>query len=88
MAAAANLQRVRSKIERVVIEFLDQLIEDGFSDFRIENVRAYVESCGVTVAPDSPGRILRMLRREGVVDYWIVNRSESLYRIVSVNGRT
>jgi hypothetical protein len=38
----------------------------------------------VQVAPDSPGRILRQLRRAGRVDYRIVNRAQSLYEITAV----
>lgn len=37
-----------------------------------------------TVAPDSPGRILRDLRKRGEVDYKIVSRAMSLYEVVSV----
>jgi hypothetical protein len=38
----------------------------------------------LNVAPDSPSRILRELRKQGRVDYIVVNRAASLYRVVAV----
>jgi hypothetical protein len=32
------------------------------------------------VAPDSPGRVLRMLRGDGSLDYTVLNRAKSLYQ--------
>lgn len=34
------------------------------------------------VAPDSPGRILRLLRQSGRINYVVISRSKSLYRII------
>jgi hypothetical protein len=87
-AQQQNLGRVRQKIDGVVVEFLEQLLDDGFSDFRMDDLHAFVTKRGYDVAPDSPGRVLRALRRIGEVDYWIVRRSDSLYRLVHVRGRT
>jgi hypothetical protein len=35
-------------------------------------------------APESPGRILRVLRQEGQLNYRIVSRNQSLYELLSV----
>lgn len=33
------------------------------------------------IAPDSPSRILRALRQAQMIDYTVVNRRQSLYRV-------
>jgi hypothetical protein len=36
------------------------------------------------VAPASPDRVLRQLRKQGVIDYRVVSRSASQYEILGV----
>ena len=39
---------------------------------------------GNRVAPDSPGRILRQLRQQRLLNYEVVSRRQSLYRVLPV----
>jgi len=51
--------------------------------FHADDLRRYVVNRLPEVAPDSPGRILRVLRQEGRLDYVVVDRSLSLYQFRS-----
>jgi hypothetical protein len=72
----SDLHRCAQKIEQTVIRFCV-----GAGQFHIDELRQFVEAHTGPIAPDSPGRILRQLRKRGIVSYEIVNRSQSLYRI-------
>lgn len=52
----------------------------GALDFHMEELRRRFPDR----APDSAGRILRLLRQKGVIDYVVVNRGQSHYRLVDV----
>jgi len=53
--------------------------------FHMEDLRKFVEQgVGGKIAPDSPGRILRQLRQEGELNYEVLSRHESLYKILPV----
>lgn len=75
--------RVRSRIGSLVMAFCLWQCEN-FSDgaFYMEDLRRYVEKhIKGQIAPDSPGRILRELRKQRRLDYTVVSRSKSLYRM-------
>ncbi len=59
--------------------FLDRLRADGRCQFHMEELRQWI---GADAAPDSAGRILRLLRQRGVIDYKVANRAQSLYEIL------
>jgi hypothetical protein len=69
--------RVRSRIGSLILEFCRQ------SDkFHMEDLRRFVERrVGGRIAPASPDRILRQLRQERYLDYQVLSRTESLYRV-------
>lgn len=71
-----DLTRVSKNIEIHVLNFCSINRE-----FHMEELTRFVSSKARGVAPDSPARILRQLRGSGVLDYVVVNRSQSLYRI-------
>lgn len=74
-----HLARVTSRIKAAIIAFTARK-----TLFRADQLRAYVAlRCGTT-APASADRILRNLRQRGRLNYVVVNRRESLYRIVEV----
>lgn len=51
----------------------------------MDELRRYVgRELEEAIAPDSPGRILRQLRQQGVLNYAVVSRRQSLYRVVPV----
>jgi hypothetical protein len=70
-----HLRRVRSKIARAVLEFCD-----AHTEFHAAQLRAYVVAQEL-VAPASPDRILRDLRQKGFLDYEVIDRRASLYRV-------
>lgn len=68
--------RVRAKIGGLILTFYRAHI--GMA-FHAEDLRRYVLALAPEIAPDSPGRILRMLRQEGQLDYVVIDRRDSLY---------
>lgn len=78
----AHLSRVRSAIGAVIASWLRA--RGVGAVFRASQLRAHVaEVCGEK-APASADRILRALRRDGVVAYIVVDRRASLYRLTWV----
>lgn len=73
-----NLERVAGAIAQIVLHFCRMR-----NEFHMEELRQYVVDRGI-VAPASPDRILRWLRQKGFLDYEVINRRDSLYRIKSV----
>lgn len=77
-----NIERVGNQIARFVKQFMDQ--RKG-REFHADEMRRYVAAnVDGYVAPGSPDRILRDLRQRRVVNYELVSRSQSLYRVVPV----
>jgi hypothetical protein len=73
-----HLRRVAAKIGPVVLDFCSQ-----YSSFHAAQLRAYVVK-ETQVAPASPDRILRALRQKGFLDYEVVDRRASLYRVKKI----
>ena len=65
---AANRDRVASRIGAAIVAFLAERTE-----FRGEDLLAHVEREVGKVAPGSPDRILRLLRKQGRVNYRVVD---------------
>ena len=80
-----NLARVRSRIASCVLTFCASRLL-LCPTFRMAQLQEYV-AAEVSSAPASPDRILRQLRKEGLLDYVVVDRAGSLYRILSVKER-
>lgn len=76
-----ELTRVRSNIGDVVLKFAEEHYGREFHD---ADLVAYVSSRGVKASPSSPTRILRQLKKEGLISYTLVSRAKSLYKIDSV----
>jgi len=78
--------RVRSRIGSLIMEFCHfQFGTFADAEFYMEELRGYVEKrVQGTIAPDSPGRILRQLRQQQQLNYKVISRSKSLYRVVPV----
>lgn len=77
-AQHAQLRRVMTNIADVVRAFCRS--RTGCT-FTAADLVAYVVARMPAVAPDSPGRILRELRRSGDVDVELVDRAGSRYRV-------
>jgi hypothetical protein len=77
-----NIARVHAKIAPVIAAFFH---ERGIgSQFHVDDLRRYVARRYAVIAPDSAGRIMRDMRVKQWVDYEVVNRRASLYRITSL----
>jgi hypothetical protein len=72
-----ELGRVRTAIVDSIIDFA---IDRGTGNsFHMEELRDFVRAEHSNIAPDSPGRILRDLRQDNVLNYRVISRSQSLY---------
>lgn len=83
MSQSANLTRVSANISDIVWRFCLRRWR-LHAPFNMTDLVAHVTAMMPFIAPDSPSRILRELRRQGRVDYVVVNRAASLYRVVAV----
>lgn len=73
-----QVARVSGRIAPLVLEFCRRRMASARRHFRASELRAFVES-EQPVAPGSADRILRLLRRDGVVAYTVTNRRDSEY---------
>jgi hypothetical protein len=76
---ARQIKRVIGKIGPKVLAFIQERGVHG--TFHAKELHDYV---GTHVAPASSDRILRELRLAGVIDYEVINRRQSFYRIVKL----
>ncbi len=81
-----EIERVGNKIEKHILIFALSRIDAGSPCFYMEDLVRFVQN-RVGVAPDSASRILRMLRQAKKMDYEVVSRSDSYYRIKKVGDR-
>lgn len=83
-----NLNRVSERIGGLVLAFCAEAVRTSHAVFCMEELREYVYQQQLGhIAPDSPGRILRMLRREKRLDYTVLSRSQSLYEITFIEEK-
>lgn len=77
MSQQMELFRVSERIGELVLEFFRAInIDETFHAEDLENfVSKYVKS-----TPGSATRVMRDLRKKGVLNYSLVKRSESLYK--------
>ncbi len=77
--------RVRSRIGKLILEFCTERVKHFEGTFFMEELRVYVDrKLAGCIAPDSPGRILRQLRKQGELNYVVLFRSQSLYQLKPV----
>lgn len=77
-----QLARVADGIERTVFTWCSHNI--GRSFHLAEFTTAVQAAHNGYVAPDSPARLLRLLRQRGLVKVALLSRSSSLYRVDGV----
>jgi hypothetical protein len=80
----ANLERVRLRLSEAVLAFVASRRMQDLPEFHADELRDYCERHAAG-APGSPDRILRDLRQRGLVNYELVSRQRSLYRIGGAN---
>lgn len=54
------------------------------ASFRMRDLEADVRQRAPEAAPDSPSRLLRMLKKQGALDYQLESRGRSQYRLLWV----
>lgn len=73
-----ELERVERRIAQTVLRFC----EKGPARFHLHELEGFVVERVPSVTPGSPGRILRQLRRRGVINYQVLSRRDSLYELL------
>jgi len=73
---------VAGRVRGSVLDFFELRVRNAAPAFHMSELTEYVRS-RVPTAPDSAGRIMRHLRDEGALDYELVSRSKSLYRVTT-----
>lgn len=72
-----QIERVEAKIAESIVDFCANR-----TVFYGDELRKYVfQHVGLT-SPESPGRILRLLRKRGVLNYRCASRTHSLYEVI------
>jgi hypothetical protein len=80
-----QVRRVRDSLHEAILAFYGRRrAGDVFSAAELLRV---VRQKHPHIAPDSPGRIMRLLRAEGLIGYKVVSRRDSLYRVLEPDGR-
>ena len=79
MTQVIQITRVKTSIGDHVAAFFAN--RNHGDEFHGEELTDYVKRQAST-APGSPDRIMRQMRRAGELDYEVVSRSQSLYRIL------
>ena len=70
-----QLNRVAVTTKDAILEFMKQRLASEDPTFTSDQLRFYVTNNVVgKVSPSSADRVLRLLRQQGVVDYYVVNR--------------
>lgn len=78
-----ELARVSSGIAAHILDFFR--VRGVGAEFRVSNLNDYVcMKTGGHVAPGSSDRVMRDLRKRRLLDYELVSRSKSLYRVKGV----
>jgi hypothetical protein len=83
-----ELKRVFGKIGESILDFYQtkMTLEPGTGrQFHLVDLYHHVKQA-VEVSPNSSARILQYMRREGIVNYVVLSRSESLYEVLPLGG--
>ncbi len=76
-----QLNRVAATTKDAILDFMKARLASGDPTFTSDQLRFYVTNNVVgKVSPSSADRVLRLLRQQGMVDYYVVNRGRSLYK--------
>lgn len=78
-----QLARVTGALGRAILSFARSRQATGQVEFHADELREWV-AARCPAAPASADRVLRDLRRAGLVAYEVTNRHQSLYRLLRV----
>ena len=78
-----NLNRVNARIGPTILQFYKQRKARGQPRFFAGDLREFVVSTkGHALAPASPDRVLRDLRKKHLLNYKVISRSQSKYEFL------
>src|SRR5437867_18715 len=78
----------RTSLTTVIIEFFSQKIASGSVHFRMADLEKFVRKHARNIAAESTGRVLRNAKKSGQLDYVLLSRNDSTYRIVRIGDLT
>lgn len=78
-----QLARVTGALGRAILSFARSRKATGQVEFHADELREWV-AARCPAAPASADRVLRDLRRAGLLDYEVIDRRKSLYRLLRV----
>ena len=81
MTQSAELARCETSLSDLIVQFYTQSMARGVRQFHASDLREFI-SIHTPTAPASADRILRLLRRRGLLNYRVVNRQASLYEFM------
>lgn len=81
---AAQLERVRVAIDPLVLAFF--ATKRPGDEFHVNDLTRHVWRTAPHVAADSPRRVMAALKDAGKLNYELVSRSQSLYRVAAMEG--
>jgi hypothetical protein len=73
---------VAGRVRGAVLDFFELRVRNAAPAFHMAELTEYVRG-RVPTAPDSAGRIMRLLAQEGVLSYELVSRAKSLYQVTT-----
>lgn len=79
----AQLTRVTGALASSILRFCRARLATGRAEFFATELREFCDGAHQS-APGSPDRVLRALRRDGILDYVVVSRKDSLYKLLRV----
>ena len=78
-----NLTRVEDKINDLVIEYCGKMMGSG-GYLHLQELEEWVKNRHKSCVAGSPGRILRLLKRKEIINYVLISRRKSIYKILEV----
>ena len=79
-----QFERVRVAIEPLVLAWFEG--QRPGDEFHINELTRYVWRTAPHIAADSPRRVMAALKADGKLNYELVNRSQSLYRVAAMEA--
>lgn len=77
-----ELERVGLNLNQVIVHFWQIRMSSPGRRFTANELRQYVQHHNFGTAPASADRVMRNLRKQGKINYAVVNRSKSLYQAI------
>lgn len=74
-----QLERVALNLNQIIIQFWEKKLAAQEPRFTSHELRQVVNHYHYGTAPASADRVLRQLRKQGKVNYAVINRGKSLY---------